>query len=325
MMKAIEISEPGGPEVLRLVERPRPAPAPGEVLIKVAAAGVNRPDILQRKGLYPPPPGASDVPGLEVSGVIEAIGGDVTRWKRGDPVCALLTGGGYAEFAIADQGSCLPAPKAVSLIDAAGFPETIFTVFANVIDDAKLKAGETLLVHGGTSGIGVTAIMLAKAIGARVFATASSDDKLQAIVKLGADAAFNYATEKWEDEIRKLGGADVVLDMAGGDFVARNLEALNQNGRHVSIAMLRGATAEINIFQIMRKRLRLSGSTMKARPFEEKARLAALIERQVWPLIESGEIRPVTDRLFPLAEVAAAHRRMEEGSHIGKILLKIGE
>lgn len=325
MMKAIEISEPGGPEVLRLVERPMPSPAPSEVLIKVAAAGVNRPDLLQRKGLYPPPPGASDVPGLEVSGVIEAIGGDVTRWKRGDPVCALLTGGGYAEFAIADQGSCLPAPKAVSLIDAAGFPETIFTVFANVIDDAKLKAGETLLVHGGTSGIGVTAIMLAKAIGARVFATASSDDKLQAIVKLGADAAFNYATEKWEDEIRKLGGADVVLDMAGGDFVARNLEALNQNGRHVSIAMLRGATAEINIFQIMRKRLRLSGSTMKARPFEEKARLAALIERQVWPLIESGEIRPVTDRLFPLAEVAAAHRRMEEGSHIGKILLKIGE
>lgn len=324
-MQAIEISEPGGPEVLRLVERPRPTPAPGEVLIKVAAAGVNRPDILQRKGLYPPPPGASDVPGLEVSGVIETVGGAVTRWKRGDPVCALLTGGGYAEFAIADQGSCLPAPKAVSLIDAAGFPETIFTVFANVIDDAKLKAGETLLVHGGTSGIGVTAIMLAKAIGARVFATASSDDKLQAIVKLGADAAFNYATEKWEDEIRKLGGADVVLDMAGGDFVARNLEALNQNGRHVSIAMLRGATAEINIFQIMRKRLRLSGSTMKARPFEEKARLAALIERQVWPLIESGEIRPVTDRLFPLAEVAEAHRRMEEGSHIGKILLKIGE
>lgn len=324
-MQAIEISEPGGPEVLRLVERPRPAPAPGEVLIKVAAAGVNRPDILQRKGLYPPPPGASDVPGLEVSGLIETVGGAVTRWKRGDPVCALLTGGGYAEFAIADQGSCLPAPKAVSLIDAAGFPETIFTVFANVIDDAKLKAGETLLVHGGTSGIGVTAIMLAKAIGARVFATASSDDKLQAIVKLGADAAFNYATEKWEDKIRKLGGADVVLDMAGGDFVARNLEALNQNGRHVSIAMLRGATAEINIFQIMRKRLRLSGSTMKARPFEEKARLAALIERQVWPLIESGEIRPVTDRLFPLAEVAAAHRRMEEGSHIGKILLKIGE
>ena len=324
-MQAIEISEPGGPEVLRLVERPRPTPAPGEVLIKVAAAGVNRPDILQRKGLYPPPPGASDVPGLEVSGVIETVGGAVTRWKRGDPVCALLTGGGYAEFAIADQGSCLPAPKAVSLIDAAGFPETIFTVFANVIDDAKLKAGETLLVHGGTSGIGVTAIMLTKAIGARVFATASSDDKLQAIVKLGADAAFNYATEKWEDEIRKLGGADVVLDMAGGDFVARNLEALNQNGRHVSIAMLRGATAEINIFQIMRKRLRLSGSTMKARPFEEKARLAALIERQVWPLIESGEIRPVTDRLFPLAEVAEAHRRMEEGSHIGKILLKIGE
>ena len=322
MMHAIEISTPGGPEVLTLTERPRPSPSSAEVLIKVAAAGVNRPDVLQRKGLYPPPPGASDLPGLEVSGVIEAVGASVRRWKRGDEVCALLTGGGYADYALAQEGSCLPVPRGFSLVEAASLPETMFTVYANVFDDAALQPGETLLVHGGTSGIGVTAIMLAKAWGAKVIATASSDDKLKAILDLGADAAFNYATAKWEDEIVKLGGADVVLDMTGGDFVARNLEALNFKGRHVSIAFLRGATAEINIFQIMRKQLRLSGSTMKARSFGEKARLAAAIEKHVWPLIEAGRIRPVIDRVFPLAEAPAAHRRMEEGLHVGKILLK---
>ncbi len=322
-MKAVEISKPGGPEVLHLVERPRPAPSSNEVLIRVHAAGVNRPDILQRMGLYPPPPGASDLPGLEVSGVIESVGANVSRWMPGDRVCALLTGGGYAEFAVAHQGSCLPVPKGVAVENAAGLPETIFTVWANVFDDAGLKPGETLLVHGGTSGIGVMAIMLAKAWGSRVIATASSEDKLKAIRAIGADLAFNYATEKWEDEVRHSGGADVVLDMAGGDFVARNLEALNPKGRHVSIAFLRGGAAEISIFQIMRKQLRLSGSTMKARSFEEKARLAAEIERNVWPLIEAGKVRPVTDRLFALAEVADAHRRMEEGRHTGKILLKI--
>jgi len=324
-MKAIEISAPGGPEVLKLVDRPAPSPGEFEVRIRVAAAGVNRPEILQRMGLYPPPPGASDLPGLEASGVIDAVGSSVSRWKVGDEVCALLTGGGYAELAIAHEGSCLPVPKGVSLIDAAGLPETTFTVWANAFDDAQLKPGEALLVHGGTSGIGVTAIKLAKAWSAKVFATASSDEKIAAILELGAAAAFNYATEKWEDKIKELGGVDVVLDMAGGDFVARNLEALNQGGRHVSIAMLRGAAAEVNIFQIMRKRLRLSGSTMKARPFEEKARLAAAIEKNVWPLYESGRIAAATDKIFPLAEAAEAHRRMEAGRHIGKILLKIGD
>jgi putative PIG3 family NAD(P)H quinone oxidoreductase len=273
-------------------------------------------------GLYPPPPGASDIPGLEVSGVVEAIGAEVVRWKKGDAVCALLTGGGYGEAAIADQGSCLPVPAGVSLEDAAGLPETVFTVYANVFDDADLKPNETLLVHGGTSGIGVMAIMAAKAIGARVFATASSEEKLEAIRGLGADAAFNYATEKWEDVIQKRGGADVVLDMAGGDFVSRNLVALNANGRHVSIAFLRGASAEINLHLIMQRRLRLSGSTMKARSFAEKARLAAAIERRFWPLLGTGAIRPVTDRVFALKDAAAAHRRMEAGAHVGKILLR---
>jgi len=321
-MKAIEISSHGGPEVLRLTDRPEPHATGREVLIKVRAAGVNRPDILQRMGLYPPPPGASDLPGLEVSGVVADVGEAVKRWKKGDEVCALLTGGGYAEYALADEGSVLPVPAGVSLEDAAGLPETMFTVWANVFDDARLKPGETLLVHGGTSGIGVTAILLGKAMGARVIATASSAEKLAAIRALGADAAFNYSTETWEDRIKEVGGADVVLDMAGGDFVARNLDTLNFKGRHVSIAMLRGATAEINIFQIMRKQLKISGSTMKARSFEEKARLAHAIETQVWPLFGKGKIRPVTDRVFPLAEAAAAQQRMEEGSHIGKILLK---
>jgi putative PIG3 family NAD(P)H quinone oxidoreductase len=323
-MKAIEIAAPGGPEVLTLVDRPRPEPTPNQVLIRVSAAGVNRPDVLQRMGLYPPPPGTSDLPGLEVSGTIEEVGDGVTRWKRGDIVCALLTGGGYAEFAVAQEGSCLPIPPGVALDDAAGLPETVFTVWANVFDDAALKPDEALLVHGGTSGIGVSAITLAKAWGAKVFATASSAEKLEAIRSLGADHAFNYTTEKWEDEIRKLGGADVVLDMAGGDFVARNLEALNFKGRHVSIAFLRGASAEINLFVIMRKQLRLSGSTMKARDFDEKARLAAAIERKVWPLFASGALKPVTDRVFPLSEAAEAHRHMEAGRHIGKILLKAG-
>lgn len=323
-MKAIQISAPGGPEVLQLVERPKPAPGPADVLIKVAAAGVNRPDVLQRKGLYPPPPGASDLPGLEASGVVEAVGSAVDRWKVGDAVCALLTGGGYADYALADQGSCLPVPNGVSIVEAAALPETVFTVWANVFDDAGLKPGETLLVHGGTSGIGVTAIALAKAKGSRVFATASSARKLEIIRSLGADAAFNYETDIWEQDIQSLGGADVVLDMAGGDFVARNLEALNFKGRHVSIAFLRGPTAEISIFQIMRKQLRLSGSTMKARSFPEKARLAASIEAEIWPLFANGAVRPVIDCEFALGDAAEAHRRMESGDHAGKILLRPG-
>ncbi|HPE32067.1 MAG TPA: NAD(P)H-quinone oxidoreductase [Parvularculaceae bacterium] len=325
MMRCIEIEQPGGPEVLRLAERPTPSPGEGEVLIKVAAAGVNRPDLLQRRGLYPPPPGASDLPGLEVSGVVAAVGPNVTKVKPGDSVCALLTGGGYAEYAVAHEGSCLPVPAGLSMEAAAGLPETYFTVWANIFDDAGLGNSETLLIHGGTSGIGVTAIALAKAVGAKVIATASSEDKLKAILNLGADAALNYTSDDWEKKVVTEGGADVVLDMTGGDFVARNISCLNPFGRHVSIATLRGFTAEINIFDIMRKRLTLSGSTMKTRPFEEKAELAEALEAHVWPLLASGEIKPVMDQTFPLAEASKAHERMEKGGHIGKIVLSVSK
>jgi putative PIG3 family NAD(P)H quinone oxidoreductase len=321
-MRAIEIERPGGPEVLRLVGRPTPSPGPQEVLVRVAAAGVNRPDILQRKGAYAPPPGASDLPGLEVAGEIAATGAGVARWNVGDKICALLPGGGYAQFAVAHEGSCLPVPAGLSFEEAASLPETFFTVWANVFDDADLRPGETLLVHGGSSGIGVAAIAMAKATGARVIATASSDAKLDAIRALGADAAFNYATAKWEDDVSASGGADVVLDMTGGDFVARNLSCLNPKGRHVSIAFLRGPIAEVNIFDVMRKRLRLSGSTLRSRDHAEKARLAEGLRRTIWPHLQSGRIRPVLDRIFPLEAAKNAHERMEEGAHIGKIVLK---
>ena len=321
-MTVIEITEPGGPDVLKPATRPVPAPKGNEVLIRIAAAGVNRPEVLQRKGLYPPPPGASDIPGLECAGTVAAVGDDVKNWKPGDKVCALLTGGGYGQYAIADAGSCLPVPAGLSMEEAAALPETVFTVWANVFDDAKLKAGETLLLHGGTSGIGVTAIGLAKAFGAKVIVTCGTREKCEAALKLGADAAYLYEEDKWEDEVAKAGGADVALDMAGGDFVARNLSCLNFGGRHVSIAMLRGAEAAINIFTVMRNRLRLTGSTMKSRPFPEKARLAADIRAKVWPLLESGAFRPVMDEIFPLAGAAEAHKRMESGAHVGKIVLK---
>jgi len=315
-MNVIEITEPGGPDVLQLRERPVPAPTGNEVLIRICAAGVNRPEVLQRKGMYPPPPGATDIPGLEAAGEIAAIGAGVKDWRVGDKVCALLTGGGYGEYAIADAGSCLPVPDGVTMEEAAALPETIFTVWANVFDDAQLKSGETLLVHGGTSGIGAAAIGLAKAFGAKVIATAGTTDKCDAARALGADAAYNYKDDKWDDAIRESGGADVVLDMAGGDFVARNL-------RHASIAMLRGADATIDIFTIMRNRLRLSGSTMKARSFAEKARLAREIREHVWPHLASGRFRPRIDAAFPLAEAAKAHALMEAGGHVGKIVLKV--
>lgn len=323
VMTAIEITEPGGPEVLKPTERPVPVPGSNEVIIQVEAAGVNRPDVLQRMGLYPPPPGATDIPGLEAAGTIAAVGKAVTDWSVGDRVCALLSGGGYAQYASVDAGSCLPVPSGLSMEEAASLPETYFTVWANVFDDANLKPNETLLVHGGTSGIGVTAIKLATAIGAKVIATAGSAEKCAVAKKLGAYAAYEYNDDKWEEEIVKSGGADVVLDMTGGDFVARNLECLNTGGRHVSIAFLRGITAEINVMTIMRKRLRLTGSTMKARSPEEKARLAKSIRQTVWPLIESGKISPVIDRIFPLNEAAKAHTHMESGDHIGKIVLKV--
>lgn len=323
-MRCIEIAAPGGPDVLKLSTRPVPEPKDHEVLIKVAAAGVNRPDVLQRMGMYPPPPGASDIPGLEVAGEVTAAGAKVRRWKSGDRVCALLTGGGYAEFATAHEGSCLPVPNGLSLEAAASLPETFFTVWANAFDDAGLKAGETLLLHGGTSGIGVAAIAMAKAIGAKVVATASSAAKLDAILSLGADAAFNYSEDDWVAKVSAFGGADVVLDMAGGDFFARNLECLKPFGRHVSIAMLRGPIGEVSIFAMMRKRLKISGSTMKARDMADKARLAAGLEKIIWPLIASGRIKPVIDRVFPLADAGKAHDRMEKGAHIGKILLSVG-
>ncbi|MEM9616893.1 MAG: NAD(P)H-quinone oxidoreductase [Pseudomonadota bacterium] len=322
-MKVIEITEPGEPEVLKLTERSTPGPSGNEVLIRIHAAGVNRPEVLQRRGLYPPPPGATDIPGLEASGEIAAFGPDVTGLSVGDKVCALLPGGGYGEYAIVDAGSCLPVPAGLSMVEAAALPETFFTVWANVFDDADLKADETLLVHGGTSGIGVTAITLAKAWGARVIATASADEKCSAMAKLGADATYRYDEAPWETKIAESGGADVVLDMAGGDFVPRNLICLNPGGRHVSIAFLRGPEASINIFQIMQKRLRLSGSTMKSRPPAEKARLARALQTNVWPLIEAGKVKPVIDQTFPLSEAAQAHKRMEAGAHIGKIVLKI--
>lgn len=323
MMSVIEITAPGGPNVLQLTTRPIPQPMGNEVLIRIHAAGVNRPEVLQRRGLYPPPPGATDIPGLEAAGEIATLGPDAKGLKIGNKVCALLPGGGYGEYAVVDAGSCLPVPAGLSMVEAAALPETYFTVWANVFDDADLKSGETLLVHGGTSGIGVTAISLAKAWGAKVVATASSDGKCAALINLGADKVYRYDTAPWDTDIAEHGGVDVVLDMAGGDFMPRNLACLNARGRHVSIAFLRGAEASINIFQIMQKRLKLSGSTMKSRPSAEKARLAKALHSNVWPLLEAGNIKPVIDATFPMAEAAKAHSRMEDGTHIGKIVLKI--
>ncbi len=322
-MTVIEITEFGGPEVLKPVKRALPAPAANEVLIRNAAAGINRPEVLQRKGFYPPPPGATDIPGLEAAGTIAAVGGNVKDWAPGDKVCALLPGGGYGEYATVDAGSCLPVPEGLSFEEAAALPETVFTVWANVFDDAQLNDGETLLVHGGTSGIGAMAIAMARAAGARVIATAGSAGKVEAALKLGADAAYNYKEDAWDDAIIKNGGADVVLDMAGGDFYARNIVCLKPHGRHVSIAFLRGPSGEVNIMALMQKRLRLSGSTMKARPPEEKARLARAIRKTVWPWIEAGKVRPRIDAVFPLEEAGKAHEHMESGAHIGKIVLKI--
>jgi NADPH2:quinone reductase len=322
-MKCVEIIGAGGPDVLRLAIRPRPTPGPGEVLIRVSHAGVNRPDVLQRMGLYPPPPGASDLPGLEVSGEIVATGPDIAGRRTGERVTALMGGGGYAEFALAQAGACLPVPKGLSAAEAACIPETFFTVWANVYDDAGLKPSESLLVHGGTSGIGVTAITLAKAMGSRVIATASSAEKLEAIRALGADGAYNYASDAWDEEIAGNGGVDVALDMAGGDFVMRNLNCLKQGGRHVSIAMLRGPVGEFNIFTLMRKRLRISGSTLRSRDALEKARIARALHETVWPLFESGRLKVKVDREFPLGEAGAAHAMMEAGKHVGKIALRI--
>lgn len=319
-MKAI-LSEPG--QALRLGELARPEPGPGQILIKVAAAGVNRPDILQRAGGYPPPPGAPDTLGLEVSGTVEAVGDAVVRWKPGDQVCALLAGGGYAEYALAEEGSTLPIPRGVSLIEAAGLPETIFTVYANVFEDGALEAGQTFLVHGGASGIGTTAIQMAKAQGARVFATAGSDEKCRVCERLGAERGINYRSEDFAAIVKQAGGADVVLDMVGGDYVAKNIALAKPQARIVSIAQLAGPKAEINMTVLMLKRVRLSGSTLRSRAVAEKARIAAAVEAKVWPWVEQGLVRPIVDSSFPLAEAEAAHARLESGGHAGKVILTL--
>lgn len=325
-MTVIEIAEFGGPEKLRVAHRPLPHPAPGELLIQVAAAGVNRPDCLQRQGSYPPPPGASDLPGLEVAGTVAALGADVTTWRIGDTVCALLTGGGYAEYCVVPAAQCLPVPAGLSLIEAAALPETFFTVWSNVFDRARLQPGETLLVHGGTSGIGVTAIQLAKALGSRVFTTVGGAEKIQPCLELGAERAINYREEDFVAVIKALTqnrGVDVILDMVGGDYVQRNLSALAVAGRLVFIAFLRGAKVELNLAPVMMKRLTVTGSTLRARPVADKAPIADALRQTVWPLIASGAIRPVIHQVFPLSEAAAAHTLMESNRHIGKLVLQV--
>jgi len=325
-MIAIEISGPGDPEVLVAVERPRPSPAAGEVLIKVVAAGVNRPDVFQRRGRYPPPPGASDIPGLEVSGVVDELGADAGGWHVGDAVCALVAGGGYAEYCTAPAPQCLPAPRGLDLVSAGAIPETFFTVWANVFERGRLQAGESLLVHGGSSGIGTTAIQLARANGARVFATAGSPEKCAACERLGAERAIDYRREDFVGIVRELTGgrgADVVLDMVGGDYFARNIEVLAVEGRLVEIATLQGVKAEVNIQTIMQRRVTITGSTLRARPIADKGAIARAVHAQVWPLFESGAIAPVVHARFPLRAAADAHRMMESSAHIGKLVLVV--
>ncbi len=325
-MKCVQISKPGGPEVLVPAERPNPAPKAHEILIKVAAAGVNRPDIAQRAGKYPPPADASDLPGLEVAGEVAAIGADVKMWKVGDKVCALTHGGGYAEYCVTPEVQALPVPKGLSMVEAAALPETFFTVYSNVYDRGRLAPGESLLVQGGSSGIGTTAIQMAAAMGNRVFATAGSDEKCAACVKLGAEKAVNYRTQDFVEVIKAATGGkgvNVVLDMVGGDYVAREIKALAEEGRLVFIAVLGGAKAEFNIAEVMQKRLVLTGSTLRPRPIAFKGAIAKRLKEVVWPLVEAGKIKPVIYKTFPLAQAAEAHRLMETSQHIGKIVLEV--
>ncbi|MGH8730502.1 MAG: NAD(P)H-quinone oxidoreductase [Burkholderiales bacterium] len=325
-MRAIEITAPGGPEVLRVSQRPVPVPAFNEVLIEVAAAGVNRPDVLQRKGGYPPPPGASDIPGLEVAGNIVAAGAGVNEWRPGDQVCALVTGGGYAEYVAAPAPQCLPIPRGLTLIEAAGLPETFFTVWVNVFERAGLKGSETLLIQGGSSGIGVTAIQMARAFGHRVFVTAGSADKCAACEKLGASRAINYRTEDFAAVVKELTGGkgvDVILDMVGGDYVPRELACLADDGRLSLIAFLGGTKATIDMTDILRRRLTITGSTLRARSVEVKGAIAQALKQKVWPLLEAGKIRPVIYRTFRHEEASAAHALMESSAHVGKIILEV--
>lgn len=325
-MTAIAITEPGGPRVLKPERRPLPEPGPGEILIKVRAAGVNRPDVAQRKGAYPPPPGASDLPGLEVSGVVAALGEGVARWKVGAEVCALTPGGGYAEYVKVHESNALPIPHGFTFTEAAALPETFFTVWHNVFERGGLKPGETLLVHGGSSGIGTTAIQIATALGSRVIATAGSAAKCAACEKLGAVRAVNYRTEDFVAAVKEATdgkGADVILDMVGGDYVARNYEAAAVEGRIVQIATQGGAVATADFARLMVRRLTHTGSTLRPRTVEVKAAIAAALEARVWPLLAERRIAPVMDMIFPLKDAWRAHERMEEGEHIGKIVLDV--
>ena len=323
-MRVIEIEGGSGPAgALKIAERPDPVAGPGQVLIRVRAAGVNRPDLLQRTGAYPPPPGASDVLGLEIAGEIEAVGEGVTRWAVGDRVCALLGGGGYAELAVVDARHVLPIPEGLDYVQAAVLPETVFTVFANVFEGGALKAGETLLIHGATSGIGVTAIQMAKAAGARVIATSRGADKAAAAKALGADISLDAKSDDLEAQIREAGGADVVLDMVGRDYAALNLNSLNAGGRWVVIASLTGPKVEMDLQRIMLKRLTLTGSTLRSRPADEKARLTAAVEATAWPWVASGKVKPPVQAVFALEQAADAHAELEAGGHIGKIVLSV--
>ena len=326
-MRAIEISQPGGPEVLRLVERESPRPAPGEMLIAVRASGVNRPDVLQRKGAYPPPAGASDLPGLEVAGTV--AGGDAAElaaagWRLGERVCALVAGGGYAERCTAPIGQCLPVPAGLSDVEAAALPETFFTVWQNVFEIARLQPGQTLLVQGGASGIGVAAIQLAKALGSTVIATAGSDARCAACIELGADHAINHRTQDFEAEVLRISGGrgvDVILDMVAGDYIARELRCLADDGRLAVIAVQGGTAASFDAGMLLRKRLAITGSTLRARSVAYKARLAQALRERVWPLLEAGRVRPVIHAVLPATQAARAHALMESGAHVGKIVL----
>jgi putative PIG3 family NAD(P)H quinone oxidoreductase len=326
-MICIEIGAPGAPDVLRVVERADLVPGSEDVLIRVAAAGVNYPDVIQRRGSYPPPPGASDIPGLEVAGTIEAVGARVRDWQAGDRVCALVSGGGYADRCVAPAAQCLPIPGPLDMVAAAAIPETFFTVWTNVFDRGRLQAGEAALFHGGTSGIGTTAIQLAAARGARVFATAGSDEKCRACESLGAERAVNYRTSDFVDVVRTLTGGrgvDLVLDIVGGSYVPRNLSALAMDGRLVQIGFMEGeATAAVDFRRVIGRRLTITGSALRPRTIEEKGQIAAAVRREVWPLLEGRRVKPIVYRTFPLGEAAEAHRLMESSAHIGKIVLTI--
>lgn len=325
-MTAIAIKTPGGPEVLVPQELAVPAPGPTEILIRVRAAGVNRPDVMQRKGHYPPPPGAPDTPGLEIAGEVVALGGKVTRWKAGDKVCALVAGGGYAEYCVSDEATAIAMPKGFSFVEAAALPETFMTVWHNMFERGALKAGETVLIHGGSSGIGTAAIMLAKQLGAKVIVTAGSAEKCEACRKLGADVAIDYNKEDFVAATKAATdnkGAELILDMVGGDYVERNFQAAALEGRIVQIATQKGTKVTIDLRPIMQKRLTFTGSTLRARPVADKAAIARALEARVWPWLEAGKVRPVIDSTYPLARAADAHARMETSLHVGKIVLEM--